>query len=107
MDSQTWDDEVTLIGVDGYAEDDLGQRIPVEKETTVFCCRKPIPRQEFYLAGQNSITVEESLIVHPYEYSGENAVIFHGKKLHVLKTYPLSPEELELTCTEKIGDRDG
>lgn len=104
---ETWDNEVTLIGASDGVEDDIGQRQPVDSETTVYCCQKPISRQEFYLAGQNDIRVSEILIVHPYEYGGENEVIFRGKRLSIVKTYPLSPEELELTCSEKIGGRDG
>lgn len=106
MNNRTWDDEATLIGYAEYTEDELGQQIPIEKETTVFCCRDPVARQEFYLAGQNDIKVSEILIVHPYEYNGENVVVFNDQRLYVLKTYQISMEELELTCTEKIGDKN-
>lgn len=103
---RTWDYQVTLIGTDGYEEDDLGQQIPVSKETTICCSKMPISRQEFYLAGQNDIHVSELLVVHPYEYGGENFVVFEGRRLRVIKTYPLSLDELELTCTEKLGDKN-
>ena len=46
--------------------------------------------------------ISENLIVHPYEYEGQRYIRFHGKKLKVIKTYPISMEELELTCTERI-----
>nr|DAP51836.1 MAG TPA: head closure knob [Caudoviricetes sp.] len=107
MENLTWDDEVTLIGAGGYMEDELGQKIPVVSETTVCCCKKPTPRQEVYYAGQNGIKISETLIVHPYEYNGENIIEFEGKRLYILKTYPISTEELELTCTEKRGDKSG
>lgn len=106
MDNLTWDYIVTLIGNDGYTEDELRQQKAVEKKTDVFCCKKPISRQEHYMAGQNNLKVCELLIVHPYEYSGENEVVFEGKRLHIEKTYPINQEELELTCTERIGDRN-
>lgn len=103
----TWDDEVTLIGIDGYDTDALGQKVPKEKRTTVCCSKLPIARQEFYQARQNDIEVSEILVVHSYEYNNENYVEFNGKKLKVLKTYPKSLEELELTCIERLGDKTG
>lgn len=105
--SLTWDNEVTLLGVDGYEKDALGQKVPKEKRTTVFCSRLPISRQEFYMAGQNDIEVSEILVVHSYEYNNDKYVEFNGKKLKVLKTYHKSLEELELTCTERLGDKSG
>ncbi|MEY8412862.1 phage head closure protein [Lachnospiraceae bacterium 62-26] len=107
MKQMTWDDEVTLLGAEEFKEDDLGQQIPVQTETTVCCIRRPVSRQEFYLAGQNDIQVSEVLIIHPYEYNGESAVLFRGKKLRIVKTYEISMEEMELTCTERLGDKDG
>ena len=103
----TWDNEVTLLGADGYEKDALGQKVPKEKRTTVFCSRMPISRQEFYMAGQNDIEVSEILVVHPYEYNNENYVEFDGRKLKVLKTYHKSLEELQLTCIERLGDKSG
>lgn len=105
--SLTWNDTATLIGTDGYEEDELGQQEAIPRETTVCCCKQPISRQEFYLAGQSGIQVSEILIIHPYEYSGESTVVFNGKRLNVVKTYPISQEELELTCVEKLGDKNG
>ena len=102
----TWNDVLKLIRVT-YKEDALGQQIAEETETEVYCCRQPIGRQEFYLAGQNDIEVSELFIVHPYEYSGENIVRYGDKRLRVVRTYQKNLEELELTCTEKLGDRNG
>lgn len=107
MDNLTWDDEVTLIGTESYTEDELGQQIPIESKTIVLCCRKPTPRQEKYFARQIGVKISETFIVHPYEYNGENIVEFQGKQLHILKTYPISMEELEITCTEMLGEKDG
>ena len=103
----TWDDEAILLGAEDFKEDGLGQQILKPKETRVYCIRRPVSRQEFYMAGQNDLRVAEILIVHPYEYSGEELVLFRGKKLKVVKTYEISPEELELTCTERLGDKNG
>jgi len=85
--NRTWDEKVILISSNGYEEDEIGQQVP---------------RNEFYLAGQNNMEISENLIVHPYEYGGQRYIRFHGKKLKVVKTYQISAEELELTCTERI-----
>lgn len=102
--SLTWDDEVTLVGYTSFQEDDIGQQVPIETETTVCCCRMPVSRSEFYNAGQNGIEVSEILTVHSYEYNGENTVIFNGKRMRVIRTYRKNLEECELTCTERIGN---
>lgn len=104
---RTWDDTVELVKTIGYEEDELGQQKPIESRIEICCCKEPVSRNEFYLAGQSGIKVSEIVIVHPYEYSGEKYVISDGKRLAVVKTYKISMEELELTCTEKIGDRCG
>lgn len=103
--SLTWDEEVELVKNEGYTEDEIGQRVPVQKKKKVFCCRIPVTRNEFYKARQNDIEVSEMLVVHPYEYSGEKTVIFRGKELDVIRTYEKNQEECELTCTERIGKR--
>lgn len=105
MRQRTWDEEVTLLGAGGFRENELGQQIPIQTETAVCCVRCPVSRQEFYLAGQHDIRVSEILIIHPYEYSGENEIVFRGKRLRVVKTYEISMEELELTCSELLGSR--
>ena len=102
----TWNDEVVLISAK-YTEDELGQPVATETKLTVCCCRQPTPRQEVYFARQSGIEVNETLIIHPYEYSGENVVDFNGKRLHVIKVYQKGIEELELTCAEKTGDKNG
>lgn len=105
MSEATWDDEVVLIEVTGYKTDSLKQQTPVTKEKTVCCYTTPVTRNEFYSAQQNNIQITETIIVHPYEYSGQKTVEFNGKKLSVIKTYKINLEEIELTCVEKLGDR--
>ena len=100
--NRTWDEKVVLISSNGYEEDEIGQQVPIETEQEVWCCKEQVPRNEFYLAGQNNMEISEILIVHPYEYEGQRYIRFHEKKLKVVKTYQISAEELELTCTERI-----
>lgn len=100
--NRTWDEKVILISSSGYEEDEIGQQVPIEAEQEIWCCKEKVSRNEFYLAGQNNMEVSEILIVHPYEYEGQRYIRFRGKKLKVIKTYPISMEELELTCTDRI-----
>lgn len=100
--NRTWDEKVILISSSGHREDEIGQQIPLETEKEVWCCRDRISRSEFYLAGQNNMEISEILIVHPYEYEGQRFVKFRERRMKVIKTYPISMEELELTCTERI-----
>lgn len=102
----TWDDTLTLIETT-YDTDDLGQPIAKETKTEVCCCRIPTPRNEYYKAGQNNIEVSETLTIHPYEYNGERIAVFGGKRMKIVRTYPKNLEELELTCTERLGDKNG
>ena len=99
---RTWDEKVVLISSNGYEEDEIGQQVPIEVEQEIWCCKEQVSRNEFYLAGQNNMEISEILIVHPYEYEGQRYIRFHEKKLKVVKTYQISAEELELTCTERI-----
>ncbi|MFV0527759.1 MAG: phage head closure protein [Lachnospiraceae bacterium] len=102
--SNTWDHQVTLLGVGEITTDELGQQISNPKETVVFCCRKPTPRSEYYSAKQAGIRVAELLVVHPYEYNQETEVRFNGTVLHIERVYQISLDELELTCVERLGD---
>lgn len=99
---RTWNEKVVLISPIGYEEDELGQQVPIESEQEVWCCKEQVSRNEFYLAGQNNMEISEILIVHPYEYEGQRFVKFRERRMKVIKTYPISMEELELTCTERI-----
>ncbi|BDZ81413.1 phage head closure protein [Claveliimonas bilis] len=103
--SLTWDEEVELIASVKYEEDEIGQKKALQEKRKVCCCRLPVARNEFYKARQNGIEVSEILTVHPYEYNGENAVVFQGKELRVVRVYRKNMEECELTCTEKVGDK--
>ncbi|MFD1899961.1 phage head closure protein [Enterococcus termitis] len=107
MNELTWDDEVTLL-TDVYTEDKLGQPIKgTPKKEIVCCCKRPIGRSDHWAAGQNGIKLQQILIVHPYEYDGQATLIYEGEKLRVVDTYPINQEELELKCTQKIGDQNG
>lgn len=106
MSELTWDDEVTFL-TDVYTEDELGQPVKGKpKEEIVCCCKRSVGRSDHWSAGENGIRLQEILIVHPYEYDGQTTVIYDGEKLLVVDTYLVNQEELELKCTQKIGERN-
>lgn len=96
----TYDHELILIQ-QTYTEDEIGNQIPVEVETSILCGKKSVTRSEFYSAAVNGLKPVIVLVVHPYEYSGETKVKFEGTTYNVIRTYGKNLEELELTC-EKV-----
>lgn len=103
----TWDHTVSLISIkDGY--DEIGNPIEdIAEKTTIFAKRKPTNRREFYLAGQNGISIDETFVIHPYEYSGQTQLEFEGLHMTIVRTYQINHEELELQCSVKVGDAHG
>jgi len=102
-----WDEEITLLTPDGYDEGSLGQQIPKTKENVVLGYEKPMNRAEFYQAGQSGIEVTHTLVIHPFEYSNEQTLLYQGLLLTVVRHYKTSNEELELVCRLKVGDSNG
>lgn len=99
----TFDHEVTLIS-QTIIEDDIGNQIPVEEETTILCGKKSVSRSEFYNAAVNGLKPVIILVVHPYEYEGQARIKFDGVYYKVIRAYEVSMEELELTCERVIGN---
>ncbi|MDO3680563.1 phage head closure protein [Paenibacillus ehimensis] len=99
----TYDYEVTLIG-QTFEEDEIGNQIPVETKMAILCDKKSASRSEFYNAAAAGLRPEFVLVVHAYEYSGEQVVEFEGSRYRVIRTYATGFEELELTCERVIGN---
>lgn len=94
--------EVDLISPN-YTTDELNNQIPGEPTiNTILCYEKAITRNEFYSAAVADLKPEVILVVKKYEYNGERKLEYENTKYHVMKTYPLDTEEIELTC-ERVG----
>lgn len=100
-----WDKEVILISIDGYEEqrDKIGNRQPKYKRETVLGIEKPVPRTEFYVAGQVNIKVSKLIVVHPFEYNNQKIVEIDNINYSVVRSYQYSNEEIELTLEVKGG----
>lgn len=98
-----WQHELTLIKED-HKEDEIGNQIPDEIKTTVFCSIKSVSRNEFYNAANTGLKPSLVFIVHSYEYENEEKVEFEGNKYKVIRTYLKNTDEIELTCERVIGN---
>ncbi|WP_089610086.1 phage head closure protein [Dehalobacterium formicoaceticum] len=98
----TYDYELTLINQTYQQSDSVGNQIPDETKTTVLCDVKSAGRSEFYNAAVVNFKPEKVFIMHGYEYNGERLVEFEGVRYHVIRTYQVDFEEIELICERRI-----
>lgn len=99
----TYDHELTLIN-QTVVEDEIGNQVPVETETVILCGLKSVARNEYYSAATAGLRPEIVFIIHPYEYNGEQKVIYEGIRYSVVRSYSVNMEELELTCERMAAD---
>jgi len=99
----TYDTELILIQ-QAFTEDEIGNQIPVETQTTILCSLKSVARTEFYNAAAAGLRPELIFVIHGYEYNGEKKVLFEGVRYNVIRTYATYFEELELTCEKIVSD---
>ena len=98
-----WRNELILIS-ETFEFDDIGNQVPTEKETEVFCNVKSVSRSEFYNAATTGLKPSLVFVVHDYEYNGEEIVKFEDNRYKVIRIYRKNIEELELTCEKVIGN---
>nr|DAQ25118.1 MAG TPA: Minor capsid protein [Caudoviricetes sp.] len=97
-----WNNEITLTSREIKGKDKLKQPIYEDVEVTILCRKKKVTRSEFYQANQSGLRPSLVIEVHNFEYDNQENAVFEGKKYHVLKTYPIDSEILELTLSEKL-----
>ena len=98
-----WDLEVSLLQVDGYTTNKIGDKVPKYKAIDLLACEKPITRGELIIAGQSNITITKIIVIHPFEYSNEELLEIEGVRYQVVSSYKISNEELELKLKSKKG----
>ena len=98
-----WDLEVSLLQVDGYSTNKIGDKVPKYKAIYLLAYEKPITRGELIIAGQSNITITKIIVIHPFEYSNEELVEIDGIKYQVVNVYKISNEEIELKLKAKKG----
>ncbi|WP_100065116.1 phage head closure protein [Miniphocaeibacter massiliensis] len=99
----TFDEVVILVEVKIIGYDESKNHIEEKVEAEVFCNEKSISRVEFYNAGSQGLKPSYILVLHDFEYEGQEKVIYKNQELQVLKTYR-NNDYIELTVGEKIGN---
>lgn len=103
----TYDYEVQLISnfsEEAVETDSVGNQISSPTITTVFCGKQSVTRTEFYNAAAIGLKPSIVLVVHPYEYSGQEKVKFENNYYRVVRSYEVDFENMELTCESVIAD---
>lgn len=86
-----------------YIKDNIGQQVPVEQSTPVFCAVQSISAAEFSSAGQLGLKPEYRFVLFAYDYSGQTLVEYRGVRYSVYRTYLAGNEQIELYCERKAG----
>lgn len=99
-----YNETLILIGAEKYSKDKNGNLVPNEtSRKEVYCNKTSITRGEFYLSGQLGLNPEIAFKINSFEYSGEQTVLYGGKKYAVLRSYQSNDglgETIELVCTQ-------
>lgn len=99
-----WDLEVALLVEDGYVQEKGKINKTVKyKETELLAFEKQIGRAELYYAGQSNIELTKIIVIHAFEYDGQQLVKIGGIVYQVINTYKISNEQLELKLKAKKG----
>ena len=99
-----WDLEIALLAEDGYVQEKGKINKTVKySETELLAYEKQIGRAELYYAGQSNIELTKIIVVHAFEYDGQQLVKIDGIVYQVINTYKISNEEIELKLKAKKG----
>ncbi|EHL17393.1 hypothetical protein HMPREF9630_00560 [Peptoanaerobacter stomatis] len=97
-----YNNEIILISKEITTDDNLIEQ-ETEIEKSILCREKSVNRDEFYKAGAQGFKLGYIVIVHSFEYNGEDKAIYKGKSYDILKTYQTGVDEIELTLSQKVG----
>lgn len=99
-----WDLEVALLQEDGYTQEKGKVNKTIKyKETELLAFEKQIGRAELYYAGQSNTELTKIIVIHAFEYDGQQLVKIDGTVYQVINTYKISNEQLELKLKAKKG----
>lgn len=101
-----WTEDLTMIA-NTYTSDDYGNQVLGTAETTVQASKKQIQMNEFYAARRAGIQPAIELIVHTFEYDGQQEFLYNGKRYSLIRTYERNDDEVELYLEQKGSDANG
>lgn len=104
--AETWDEQVRMITYQNTISDEGVSKKTKIPGPSIFCQIKSVPGVEFYRAGQSGLKPSEIVVIHPFEYFGETELLHDEKYYTIIRSFKISEDELELTCEEKLGERD-
>ena len=103
------DSVLYLIGKTASGQvDEFLQPIETDTRTEVFATSVPVTRTEFYKAGELGFKPEFEFLINPVEYHGETEAEYTDSfgithYLRIYRTYPATPDQLELYCADAAG----
>lgn len=82
--------------------DELKRPYDVFERREVFCNEKGVKRNEFYQGQAQGYRPELCLEIPSSEYRKESYVEYNGDMYHVIRTYPIKNECIEIICQSMI-----
>lgn len=86
-----------------YSQDAIGQYVPTETSTQVYCNRRYVTRAEWFEAGRNGHQPAFCFEMFAPDYDGQLIVEFEGERYGVYRTYLAQNETIELYVEAKGG----
>ena len=86
-----------------YEKDEYGILRKTETQKKVFCNVRSVSQSEFFQGGQHGLHPEFKMTMFRHDYSGEETVLYKGRRYAVYRTYETSTDELELYVQKEIG----
>lgn len=94
------DETAYLISYVSKGRDENGYEITEEVRNEIFVEEKGVTRSEFYQAARADRKISKTLITSELDYSGETVIEHDGKRYSIIKSFPISGERVELSCSE-------
>lgn len=95
-------DVLTLVS-ETFTVDEIGQRVPVETTTEVFCSIGSVTQSEFFAAGKAGLNAEYRADIFAGDYNGEKVAEFRGVRYGIYRTYLSDVDRIELYLERKAG----
>ena len=98
-----YNEVVTLI-TETFAEDDIGQHIPIENKNETLCRTESVSKTEWFDAGRTGLKPKLKVILPEYNYSSEEKVEYDGVRYSVYRMFHnQKTNEVELYLEKKTG----
>lgn len=95
---------IKLIGRTETGQDPNGYPLWEETAREVWAEKKGLTRSEFYAAQAAGTKVSGVFAIFRGGYQGEELLEHQGERFRVVRAYPKSLTEVELTCTSEKVD---